>query len=105
VIATLAVRTGIDPLALRDVAVADPDLLGELVDASTTWGPELELAASNVEVTHELLRTVLALAGAKTIPRPLAIPRDRKLQRRPPPRVSIAELAAMTDRTIRSVET
>lgn len=104
-IATLAVRTGIDPLALRDVAVDDPDLFGELVDATSTWTPELELAAADVEVTHELLRSVLALAGAKTIPPPLAIPRDRKLQRRRPPRVSIGELAAMTNRNVGRVET
>jgi hypothetical protein len=104
VIAELAARTGIDPLALRDVAVDDAALLDELVDAAERWSPELELAAAHVEVSHELMRVVLAAVGAKQIPPPLSIPRTRTQKRRPPPRVSVAELAALTGRSITRAE-
>jgi hypothetical protein len=100
VIATVAARTGIAPLALRDVAVDDARLFDELVEAVDAWTPQLELAASQIEVTHELYRVVLSLGGVKQLPKPLAITRSTKPKPKPIPRVSIAELAALTSRDV-----
>lgn len=104
-IATVAARTGIAPLALRDCAIAEPELFDEIVVAADRWTPELELAASTLEVEHETMRVVLALGGAKRLPEPLAIPRRRELPRsRPATQLSVGELAALTGRPIHEPE-
>lgn len=99
-IAAVSARTGISPLALRDCAIDDPELLDAVVRAAGEWSPELELAASSLEVEHETMRVVLALGGARKIPPPFAVPRKRDLPKRRPPVVSVAELAALTGRPL-----
>lgn len=102
-IAAVSARTGIAPLALRDCALDDAELLDRVVEASDAWTPQLELAASQLEVAHETMRVVLAIGGAKKLPAPLAIPRSRRLPKRETPRVSIADLAALTGRDVTGV--
>ena len=94
----MSVATGIDPLALRDCAVDDALLFDEIVETADAWTPELELAASNLEVSYALLRALAKLPGGRSLP-PLAIPRSRRLAREPR-RVSIAELSQLTGRDL-----
>jgi len=102
-IGQLAARTGIAPLALRECAIADDALFQAVARAAGDWTPELELAATQLEVAHETLRVVLALGGVKRLPPPLSIPRRRELKRHAAPRVSIADLARMTGQSIEQV--
>jgi hypothetical protein len=94
----VSVATGIDPLALRDCAVVDALLFDEVAEIAGEWTPELELAASTLEVTYALLRATATLPGGKKLP-PLAVPRSRRLAREPR-RVSIAELSQLTGRDL-----
>lgn len=94
----MSVATGIDPRALRDCAVEDALLFDEVAEIAGEWTPELELAASTLEVVYALLRASAKLPGGKALP-PLAIPRSRTLAREKR-RVSIAELSQLTGRDV-----
>jgi hypothetical protein len=98
----VSAATGIDPRALRDCAADDPLLFDELREAADRWTAELELQASQLEISWTLVRALASGPGGRPIP-PLAVPRSRTLTRERR-RVSVAELAGITGRTVREVE-
>lgn len=59
----------------------------------THWPPERELLAVAVELLHSLLRVTLKANGAKTVPKPIHIPRPEEGEKAKPKPISMSEYA------------
>lgn len=66
------------------------------IPGGVAWGWDLELAATQIEMTHALLVATMAAAGAKRRDLPDLLHIDRPFERkREPRRASVKELAAL----------
>ena len=96
----MAVATGISPLELLDSDTEQLEALERALaeqEEATRWTPELELLATNVEVTHSLARAYIAVHSKKgaQLPAPLKIPRPGEKKAKPEGAVMPSAFAAM----------